>query len=52
VIAGVMAFGAGVLISALAFELADEAVRLGGAVVTAGGAVGFLTALAVHLTGG
>ena len=32
VIAGITAFGAGVLISALAFELVDEAVRQGGAV--------------------
>src|SRR4051794_33143467 len=30
VVAGIMAFGAGVLISALAFELADEAERTGG----------------------
>ena len=30
IIAGIMAFGAGVLISALAFELVDQAVRQGG----------------------
>jgi zinc transporter ZupT len=30
VIAGIMAFGAGVLISALSFELVDEAWKLGG----------------------
>src|SRR3954454_11794767 len=46
VIAGVMAFGAGVLISALAFELVDEAVRQGGAVATA---VGFLIGAVVYV---
>ena len=46
VIAGVMAFGAGVLISALAFELVDEAVRQGGAVATA---VGFLVGAVVYV---
>ena len=46
VIAGVMAFGAGVLISALAFELVDEAVRQGGAVATAGG---FLAGAVVYV---
>jgi zinc transporter, ZIP family len=39
-IAGVMAFGAGVLISALAFELMDEAYRRGGLDSTAAGFVG------------
>ena len=39
VVAGVMAFGAGVLISALAFELVDEAERTGGLTATV---VGFL----------
>jgi zinc transporter, ZIP family len=37
IIAGIMAFGAGVLISALAFELVDEAVRQGGAIATLAG---------------
>ncbi|WP_290061889.1 ZIP family metal transporter [Amycolatopsis solani] len=37
VVAGVMAFGAGVLISALAFDLVDEAQRTGGLAPTAGG---------------
>ena len=46
VVAGVMAFGAGVLISALAFELVDEAVRQGGAVATA---VGFLVGAVVYV---
>jgi zinc transporter, ZIP family len=41
-----MAFGAGVLISALAFELVDEAVQEGGAVATA---VGFLAGAAVYV---
>lgn len=44
-IAGVMAFGAGVLISALAFELMDEAYRRGGFAATA---VGFLGGAAVY----
>lgn len=39
-IAGIMAFGAGVLISALAFELMDEAYRRGGFGATAIGFVG------------
>lgn len=39
VVAGVMAFGAGVLISALAFDLIDEAEQTGGLTATA---VGFL----------
>lgn len=39
-IAGIMAFGAGVLISALAFELMDEAYRKGGFDSTAMGFVG------------
>src|SRR4051794_26608243 len=37
VVAGVMAFGAGVLISALAFDLVDEAARSGGVPATAAG---------------
>jgi zinc transporter, ZIP family len=37
VVAVVMAFGAGVLISALAFELVEEAVERGGLAATAGG---------------
>ncbi|GLZ39800.1 ZIP family zinc transporter [Actinokineospora sp. NBRC 105648] len=40
VVAGVMAFGAGVLISALAFDLVDEAERSGGLVPTAAGFLG------------
>lgn len=40
VVAGVMAFGAGVLISALAFDLVDEAERTGGLAVTAAGFLG------------
>lgn len=39
VVATVMAFGAGVLISALSFDLVDEAERTGGLVPTAGGFV-------------
>jgi ZIP family zinc transporter len=39
-VAGIMAFGAGVLISALAFELMDEAWRRGGFVPVAGGFLG------------
>ena len=39
VVAGIMAFGAGVLISALAFELLDEAEREGGLGAAAGGFV-------------
>jgi ZIP family zinc transporter len=39
-IAGVMAFGAGVLISALSFELMDEAYRRGGFASTAAGFLG------------
>lgn len=39
-IAGVMAFGSGVLIAALAFELVDEAYKQGGLLATAGGLVG------------
>ncbi|WP_037047677.1 ZIP family metal transporter [Pseudonocardia halophobica] len=46
VVAGIMAFGAGVLISALAFELVDEAVRQGGIVPTA---VGFLGGAVVYV---
>jgi ZIP family zinc transporter len=40
VIAGIMAFGAGVLISALSFELMDEAWRRGGFEPVAGGFLG------------
>jgi ZIP family zinc transporter len=40
VVAGVMAFGAGVLISALSFDLVDEAERTGGLVPTVGGFLG------------
>ena len=40
VIAGIMAFGAGVLISALSFELMDEAWDKGGFVPVAGGFFG------------
>ncbi|WP_433505837.1 ZIP family metal transporter [Pseudonocardia halophobica] len=46
VVAGIMAFGAGVLISALAFELVDEAVRQGGIVPTT---VGFLGGAVVYV---
>ena len=45
VIAAVMAFGSGVLISALSFELMDEAVKRGG---FAAAAVGFLGGAAVY----
>ncbi|HXU63824.1 MAG TPA: ZIP family zinc transporter [Polyangia bacterium] len=44
-IAGVMAFGAGVLISALSFDLMDEAFRRGGFLATA---VGFVSGAAVY----
>lgn len=48
VVAGVMAFGAGVLISALAFDLVQEAERTGGLAATAagflGGAVAYVAA--------
>lgn len=51
VVAGIMAFGAGVLISALAFDLVDEAERTGGLVATAigflGGAAAYVAANAV-----
>ncbi len=40
VVAGIMAFGAGVLISALAFDLVDEAERRGGLGATIGGFIG------------
>ena len=40
IIAGIMAFGAGVLISALAFELVDQALRQGGATATMIGFIG------------
>src|SRR5215210_411606 len=39
-IAGIMAFGAGVLISALAFELMDKAYERGGFAAMAGGFLG------------
>src|SRR5215217_3214135 len=45
VIAAIMAFGSGVLISALSFELMDEAFKTGGFDSTA---VGFLGAAAVY----
>lgn len=45
VIAAIMAFGAGVLISALAFELMDEAYQKGGFDSTA---IGFLGGAAVY----
>jgi ZIP family zinc transporter len=45
VIAGVMAFGAGVLISALSFDLMDEAYRQGGIASTA---LGFLAGAVVY----
>lgn len=45
VIAAVMAFGSGVLISALSFELMDEAFRTGGLPATA---VGFLGGAAIY----
>ena len=47
VVASVMAFGAGVLISALAFDLVDEAERGGGLVATA---VGFLAGASIYVT--
>src|SRR3954454_4800155 len=46
IIAGIMAFGAGVLISALAFELVDEAVRGGGLGPTV---IGFLGGAVVYV---
>lgn len=46
VVATIMAFGAGVLISALSFDLVDEAERIGGLVPTAGG---FLTGAVVYV---
>ncbi|MGE3500190.1 MAG: ZIP family metal transporter [Candidatus Binatia bacterium] len=46
VVASIMAFGAGVLISALAFELVDEAVQQGGIVATTGG---FLAGAVVYV---
>jgi ZIP family zinc transporter len=45
VIAAVMAFGAGVLISALAFDLMDDAYQRGGFTATA---IGFLTGAAIY----
>jgi zinc transporter, ZIP family len=47
VVAGVMAFGAGVLISALAFDLVDEAEATGGLAATI---VGFLAGATVYVT--
>ena len=46
VVAGIMAFGAGVLISALAFDLVDEAERSGGLLPTA---LGFLGGAGVYV---
>ena len=46
VVAGVMAVGAGVLISALAFDLVDDAEKTGGLTATA---VGFLVGAAVYV---
>jgi ZIP family zinc transporter len=46
VVAGIMAFGAGVLISALAFELVDEAERIGGLTPTV---VGFLVGASAYV---
>jgi ZIP family zinc transporter len=46
VVATIMAFGAGVLISALAFELVDEAVRQGGLAATT---IGFLGGAVVYV---
>ena len=49
IIAGIMAFGAGVLISALAFELTDEAYDRGGAdAVAIRRAVGLGRSLGAH----
>jgi zinc transporter, ZIP family len=45
-VAAVMAFGAGVLISALAFDLMDEAERTGGLLATA---VGFLAGAVIYV---
>jgi ZIP family zinc transporter len=45
IIAAIMAFGSGVLISALSFELMDEAYRQGGFDSTA---IGFLTGAVVY----
>jgi ZIP family zinc transporter len=50
VIAGIMAFGAGVLISALAFELMDEAYKRGGFDSTAIGFIGGAVVYRTHLT--
>src|SRR5689334_6354723 len=46
VVASVMAFGAGVLISALAFDLVDEAEQSGGLTATV---IGFLVGAIVYL---
>jgi zinc transporter ZupT len=48
-IAAIMAFGAGVLISALSFELMDEAYRRGGFDSTA---IGFLAGAVIYSAGG
>lgn len=48
VVAGVMAFGAGVLVSALAFDLVDEAERSGGLPATL---VGFLGGAVAYVAG-
>ncbi|MEY7973391.1 ZIP family metal transporter [Saccharomonospora xinjiangensis] len=45
-VAGVMAFGAGVLVSALAFELVDEAERTGGLLATS---LGFLVGACAYV---
>lgn len=45
-VAGIMAFGSGVLISALTFELVDEALQQGGIVATA---AGFLTGAVTYV---
>src|ERR1044072_6155164 len=45
-VAGIMAFGAGVLISALSFDLVEEAYRSGGLAATA---AGFLGGASVYL---
>jgi ZIP family zinc transporter len=46
IVAGIMAFGAGVLISALAFDLVDEAESTGGLTATV---IGFLAGAAVYV---
>src|SRR5689334_20808140 len=46
IIAGIMAFGAGVLISALSFELVDQDIRTGGPIATT---IGFLAGALVYV---